>query len=492
MRLDVSQQLRLAQQMKLSPRIIQAMEILQLPMLALQERIDAEMMSNPVLEMLAPETDEPAPADDTEAADRGETDLVIEDSTNAQGDDFERLAEFTHEYGMEFINSEAPSRPKPPAGERDRKLDAMANAPAPTQSLGEYLHDQWRFVEVDDDIAAAGRLIIDEIDADGYCRTPLDQIADLADQPADMPCFHKALRLVQRLEPTGVGARDLKECLLIQLAALADAGGEVSVELALVQRHLHDIEMNRLPQIQRRSGYTIEQIKDAITNLSHLNPRPGSLISSRVVPIIMPDVIVDIDEDGNLYVAMPDGNAPRLGISDDYRRIARDRKTEREAKQFLRNNIRSAQWLVGAIAQRRNTVRRVAEEVFDVQRDFLEHGDRALKPLPMATVADRVGVHVATVSRAVSGKYAQTPRGIFPLRMFFSGGTTSADGQDMAWDAVKAKLQDIVDDEDKSKPLNDDQLAGALSEAGLTIARRTVAKYRGLLDIPPARRRREF
>ena len=369
---------------------------------------------------------------------------------------------------------------------------SMANAPAPTQSLGEYLHDQWRFVEVDDDIAAAGRHIIDEIDADGYCRTPLDQIAALAEKPVDMPCFHKALRLVQRLEPTGVGARDLKECLLIQLAALADAGRNVSVELALVQRHLHDIEMNRLPQIQRRSGYTLEQIKDAIGNLSHLNPRPGSLIASRVVPIIMPDVIVDVDEDGNLYVAMPDGNAPRLGISDDYRRIARDRKTGREAKQFLRNNIRSAQWLVGAIAQRRNTVRRVAEEVFNVQRDFLEHGDRALKPLPMATVADRVGVHVATVSRAVSGKYAQTPRGIFPLRMFFSGGTTRADGQDMAWDAVKAKLQDIVDGEDKSKPLNDDQLAGALSEAGLTIARRTVAKYRGLLDIPPARRRREF
>ncbi len=478
--------------MKLSPRIIQAMEILQLPMLALQERIDAEMMSNPVLETQAPETDEPTASDDTEAVDRGETDLVIEDSPSAQGDDFERLSEFTDEYGMEFINSEAPVRPKAPTGERDRKLDAMANAPAPTQSLCDYLHDQWRFIEVDDDLATAGQLIIDEIDADGYCRTPLEQIAALADRPIDMPSFHKALRLVQKLDPIGVGARDLKECLLIQLAAEADAGREVSVELTLVQRHLHDIEMNRLPQIERRSGFTIDQIKRAIENLSHLNPRPGSLIGSPTVPIIMPDVIVDVDEDGNLYVAMPDGNAPRLGISEDYRRIARDRKTDREAKQFLRNNIRSAQWLVGAIAQRRNTVRRVAEEVFDIQRDFLEHGEKALKPLPMATVANRVGVHVATVSRAVSGKYAQTPRGIYPLRMFFSGGTTSADGKDMAWDAVKAKLQEIVDNEDKSKPLNDDHLAAALSESGLKIARRTVAKYRGLLDIPPARRRREF
>jgi len=492
MRLDITQQLKLAQQMKLSPRIIQAMEILQLPMLALQERIDAEMMSNPVLEVLAPEDDEPPPSDDTEAADRGETDLVIEDSPNRQGDDFERLSEFTQEYGMEFVNSEAPSRPKAPTGERDRKLDAMANTPAPNQSLNEYLNDQWRFVEVDEDIARAGRLIIDEIADDGYCRTPIDEIAATADPPIEMPRFNKALRLVQQLDPTGVGARDLKECLAIQLAAEADAGHDVSVELALVQRHLHDIEMNRLPQIEKRSDYTIEQIKKAIENLSHLNPRPGSLISSRTVPIITPDVIVDIDDSGNLLVTMADGNAPRLGISEDYRRISRDKKTDREAKQFLRNNIRSAQWLVSAIQQRRHTVLRVSEEVFDVQREFLERGEEALRPLPMATVANRVGVHVATVSRAVAGKYVQTPRGIYALRMFFSGGTTSADGKDMAWDAVKAKLKDIVDKEDKSKPLNDDQLAAALSRDGLTIARRTVAKYRGLLDIPPARRRREF
>ena len=478
--------------MKLSPRIIQAMEILQLPMIALQERIDAEMMSNPVLEMQQAETDEPAPSDDTEVPDRGEKDLVIADGAGQQADDFERLSAFTDEYGMEFINSEVPQHRKAPTGERDRKLDAMANAPAPAQSLNEYLHDQWRFVEVDRPIAEAGRLIIDEIDDDGYCRTPLEEIAAAAESTIDMPQFHKALRLVQRLDPTGVGARNLKECMAIQLAAQADSGHDVSVELTLVQRHLHDIEMNRLPQIERRSGYTIDQINRAIENLSHLNPRPGSLISSRTVPIIMPDVIVDVDEEGNVFVMMADGNAPRLGISEDYRQIARNKRTDREARQFLRNNIRSAQWLVGAIQQRRHTIRRVAEEVFQVQGEFLERGNEALKPLPMAVVAERVGVHVATVSRAVAGKYAQTPRGIFPLRMFFSGGTTSADGQDMAWDAVKAKLKEIVDAEDKAKPLNDDQLAAALAEGGLTIARRTVAKYRGLMDIPPARRRREF
>jgi len=189
---------------------------------------------------------------------------------------------------------------------------------------------------------------------------------------------------------------------------------------------------------------------------------------------------------------MADGNNPRLGISSSYRRLGKNRGVERDARQFIQKNIRSAQWLIGAILQRRDTVRRVVEEVFAVQRDFLEQGEEALKPLPMADVAAKVGVHVATVSRAVSGKYIQTPRGIFPLRMFFSGGTTTAGGEEVSWDAVKVKLKEIVDHEDKSKPLNDDELAEALKGSGVVIARRTVAKYRGLLDIPPARKRRQY
>jgi RNA polymerase sigma-54 factor len=161
-------------------------------------------------------------------------------------------------------------------------------------------------------------------------------------------------------------------------------------------------------------------------------------------------------------------------------------------RRFLQKNIRSAQWLVEAIAQRKQTIQRVAAEVFIVQRGFLENGKEHLKPLPMADIAGKVGVHVATVSRAVSGKYVQTPRGIYPLRMFFSGGTKSAGGEDVAWDVVRTKLQEVVDNEDKSKPMNDDKLAEALTEKGFTIARRTVAKYRRILEIPPARKRKQF
>ncbi len=201
---------------------------------------------------------------------------------------------------------------------------------------------------------------------------------------------------------------------------------------------------------------------------------------------------VDLTDDGDLVIAMPDSNTPRLYVSRSYRKMSRDKRTDKSARDFIRRNIRSAEWLISAVAQRRETVRRVVGEVFQVQRDFLESGSEALKPLPMADIANKVGVHVATVSRAVAGKYVQTPVGIYPLRMFFSGGTTTSEGEDVAWDAVKAKLREIIDAEDKSKPLNDTKLAAELKKHGITIARRTVAKYRDLMDIPPARQRREY
>jgi len=479
--------------MKLAPRIIQAMEILQLPMMALQERIDAEMESNPVLELRSPETEEQAPAEEREdVQERGEHQMVVdEDSDNSE--DFNRLAEFEAEYGPESVLGEAvPYFRVRDDGGGDRKLEAMANAPAPSESLNEYLLGQWAFVEADEPVKNAGLLIINYIDDDGYLRMPLEELAVLAPGSVTPETLREALRLVQTLEPIGVGARDLKECLGLQLAADAAAGKDVSLEMELVERFLRDIEMNHLPQIAKRTGRTLEQIKTGIENLSRLDPRPGSLIGQRTAPVIRPDVVVEVEQDGGVIVTMSDGNTPRLRISRGYRRLIRDRKTDKQAKQFIQNSIRSAQWLIGAIRQRRETIRRVAEEVFKVQRDFLESGRESLKPLPMADVADKLGVHVATISRAVAGKHVQTPRGIYPLRMFFSGGTTTADGRDVAWDAVRVKLKELIDAEDKSAPLDDGRLAAELKAHGIDIARRTVAKYRNLLNIPPGRKRRQY
>jgi RNA polymerase sigma-54 factor len=495
MRLDTSQQLRLEQHMKLAPRIIQAMEILQLPMMALQERIDAEMQSNPVLEMREFDPDEPpTPSGEEESPDRdrGEQTMVVNDQ-GGDSADFQRLAEFEEEYAPWLSRSDTPPPRRPrDTGERDRKMDAMANAPAAEESLNDHLHKQWAFVEADAKVKTAGTLIINYIDDDGYLHTPLEELPALSKQPVEVPALREALVLVQTLDPPGIGARDLQECLLLQLRAEAAAGRDVTLEIELVQSFLRDIEMNRLPHVAKRTGRTLEQVKAAINNIAHLNPRPGTLVGQRPSPIIMPDAAVELDDAGNVTVRMTSDNLPPMHVSRMYRRMARDRSTDKPARHFIQRNIRAAQWLIGAIQQRQETVRRVVEEVFKVQRAFLDEGPEALRPLPMTDVAGKVGVHVATVSRAVSGKYVQTPRGIYPIRMFFSGGTTTSEGEDVSWDAVRVKLREIVDAEDKSDPLNDDDLTAEMAKNGITIARRTIAKYRALLDIPSARKRRQY
>jgi RNA polymerase sigma-54 factor len=500
----------MGQEMRMSPRLIQAMEILQLPALALLERIDAELVSNPVLEVQETASDEPAEPAESYADDRGERQMVVDERGN-NAEDFSRLDEMTNEYGSEWID-ESPPAPSASSydGEPDRKLEAMANTAAPDETLNEYLHEQWRFVEAEPPVKAAGSLLIDYIDADGYLRTPISQVmletmaeADDLDEPAgdgaaqpqarlDEQAFRQAMTLLQTLDPAGVGAADLGQCLLLQLDRENASSPDVETARRLARDFLRDIEMNRLPQIARKLHLSIDQVKAGIDVLSHLNPKPGLLIGQSTAPAVTPDVIVEIDDDGHIVVQMADEYIPGLTINEQYQRQARSKNADAATKQFLRRNIRSAEWLIEAIQQRRNTIRRVSEEVFKVQREFLDQGPEALKPLPMADIAAKVDVHVATVSRAVADKYVQTPRGIVPLRMFFSGGTKTAAGDDMSWDAVKVKLQEIVDNEDKAKPLSDDALAEELNKAGIDIARRTVAKYRGLLDIPPARKRKEY
>lgn len=475
--------------MKLAPRMIQAMEILQLPLMALQERIETELSSNPVLELREGADAQPESQVDEAPGVADERPLVVRED-GSQAEDFQRLEAFDREYEPQIWEGESYRPPRPAAGERDAKLDAMANAPAPAESLYEHLRDQWAFVEADEPVRQAGELILQHLDDDGYLREPLEGLPAQTNRLITPEDLRAALALVQGLEPIGVGARDLRECLLIQLAAKEAAGEDVSLQRELVRSFLRDIQANRLPLIARKLKRPLEEVRDAIEALSHLNPRPGLLIGQRAAPIVVPDIMVELDEDGEPVVLMTDSDLPALQINRGYRRMLRDRGVDRQAKEFLQRNIRSAQWLIEAIQQRRHTVRRVAEEVFAVQKDFFERGPAALKPLPMTDVAERVGVHVATVSRAVAGKYVQTPRGIFPLRMFFSGGTTTDSGTEVAWDAVKAKLQEIVNAEDKAHPLNDDELVDALKAAGIEIARRTVAKYRGLLNIPPARQRR--
>jgi RNA polymerase sigma-54 factor len=385
--------------------------------------------------------------------------------------------------------------------EHDRKLEAIKNTAALPQSLHEHLTRQWQLVEAEDGVKKAGSIIIDYIDEKGYLTVRLEQLYNKDRADFTLDDLKQALQLVQKLEPPGIGARDLKECLLIQLVrrsesedGMAQSSEDMSFEQRLVSEHMDELLENRLPDIARKMNCSVEEINRAIERMSKLDTSPGLQIGSvRNHPITVDVIVQSLDDSTDYSVRLADSNLPALRVSSYYAKMAKDTAVNEKTKKFLQNNIRSAQWVIDAIEQRKNTLLKVARSVVGFQRQFFEKGQLYLKPLPMSKVADDVGVHLATVSRAVAGKYIQCSWGILPLRKFFSGGTEDTEGQEHSWEAIRAKLQQIIDAEDKNKPLSDDQILKKLAEAGIeNLARRTVAKYRKLLNIPAARFRKKY
>ncbi len=509
MRLDTGQHMRMDQRMKLDPRMIQSMEILQMPMPALEERIEQELASNPTLELAQGGEDpsdlraerEQARRDDRE----GERPLVVENDQDGKhsADDFERLSNLSEQYGeawdantSEGSSAFARQRVASTAGDRDAKQDAMANTQARTASLYDQLIAQWHLTDAPEDMLTLGDVLIGQIDADGYLRASDDELLQEAPEDTTPEALARAIDLLQhRLEPPGLAARDLRDCLLLQIDAKQDEEPtlDLSVQRELVSSHLKDIEQNRYPKIAKALSMEIDAIKQAVLHLRQFHPHPGRLLASDEVRSITPDAVIEYDDENDVYTAkLTNGMLPPLTISREYQDLAKDKNEDKKTRDFVMKNLSSAKWLIEAIQQRNNTLLRVIGVVVQAQRDYFDQGAQALRPLPMTQVADQLGVHVATVSRAVSEKYLQTPRGILPLRMFFSGGTESEDGEQVAWGAIQAKLQQIVDEEDKTKPMTDDQLVDALKQQGIEIARRTVAKYRKVQNIPPARQRREY
>jgi RNA polymerase sigma-54 factor len=274
----------------------------------------------------------------------------------------------------------------------------------------------------------------------------------------------KALKLVQELEPTGIGARDLKECLLIQIA---QSGEDMGFESRLIRNHMTDLLENRLPDIAKKMKCSIEQINLAIERMSKLDTSPGLQIGQERNHPIKADVIVEESEKEGFIVMLAESDIPALSINRYYAKMSKSSEINEKTKKFLQNNIRSAQWIIDAIEQRKNTLLRVARAVVKYQQEFFEKGQLYLKPLPMSKIADEVGVHIATVSRAVAGKYVQCSWGILPLRKFFSGGTEDVNGQAHSWEAIRVKLQQIIDTEDKTNPFNDDQIKQELAKMGI-------------------------
>jgi RNA polymerase sigma-54 factor len=492
----------------LTPRMIQSMEILQLPLMALEERIEQELVSNPVLEMKDGAGDDATavaeiPADANgeakEEFSESEQALVVKEDSNGSEDfdRLEKLAEYLENEEFYTNNSLNYRQASSYDGERDKKLDALNNTADLNVNLTDYLLDQWNFVDALPSVIEAGKVIINYIDEQGYLRTDLEAIKAESKKPLVLEDLQAALRLVQSLEPAGVGARDVRECLLLQIDSLEEdpdnEDHDFELERKLVSDHLKDLEMNRYPQISKKLGRPIEDLKEAVRRLSRLHPHPGKQIGATDAPPITPDAFIYYDEDTDRYeIRMANDPAESLYIGGRWRKMLKDKTLDKKTKEFLSNNVRNARWLLESIEQRKSTIQRVIRAVVDAQREFFDKGPESLKPLPMISVADQLGIHVATVSRAVSEKWIQTPKGVFPLRRFFSGGTTNAEGEDMSWDAVKEKLKAIIENEDEHNPLNDDEIVDKLKEQGIDLARRTVAKYRKLLNIPTARQRKEF
>ncbi len=490
MRLSFGLEQKLVQKQVMSPRMIQSMEVLQLPIQALEEHIEQALAENPILEKEERDRtlpDETVERENPDAPTDSERELVVDDKKD-NADDFERLLELDQQIPDYFDE-----RPRPSANRMqelsDRRHDAIANLADHIDTLQNHLEEQLIELDLTPEVRDMAERIITSLDSNGYLPVSLPDLLSPLGNDEQLVLAEEALHIVQSLEPAGVGARNLRECLLLQLDPNMPFYSELKT---LISDHLDDLKENRLPAIQRKTSYSIEHIQETWDHLRRLNPKPGAAFSETYVPTVIPDVFLDRDDNGEYKVRLEEGRLPQLRISNYYRKRLMNGDASPEEKEYIKRKINAAQWLIESIQQRRGTLKRVAQAIVDHQTKFLDEGPEAIEPLKMQQIADKVGVHVTTVSRAVDDKYIQTHRGVLPLRRFFVGGTTNTGGEEVAWDAIRIKLQEVVDNEDKQHPHSDDELVRQLASHGLTVARRTVTKYRQKMGIPSSRQRRDW
>ncbi len=472
MRLGLSQSTRMEQRLVQSPQMIQAMQILQLPTLDLQERIAQELIENPFLEL------EESVEDDGER------------SEDRDADPFESMIETLERYERDFGDgrSRVPSRE-----DVDKKLEAMNNTPATYHSLGDAVVEVILLSDLEGRDREIAEYIAWSLDERGYLVDTLEEIvAGCPVEGVTLQEVEEVLYELRRLTHPALGAHDLQECLLLQIDAGALAEVETPLVRLLIADHIEDIVANRLPRIARKTGHTLEEVKHAIESIRALDPVPGREYGSTLADTIHPDVVVE-EVDGQFEVRLTREGVPELTISATYRKILKQTEKGDAVRKWIKQRLESARWFLEALEQRQSTLGRISKVIFARQDEFLKRGIKGLKPLRMQEVADETGVHISTVSRAVAGKYAQTPHGILALRSFFSGGTEKDSGGMESQAAIKQRIKELVEAEDAKHPLSDDRLAKLLKEKdGISIARRTITKYRKALSIPSSSQRREF
>jgi len=455
-----------------SPQMIQAMQILQLSSLDLQERIAEELIENPFLEVEEAESDAESREDGRDA------------------DAFENMIETLERYERDFGDGRA----RIPARDGvDKKFEAMQNTPASYHSLGDAVMEVIALSELDGRRREVAEYIACSLDDRGYLIDSTEEVAascPVADVTAEE--VDDVLEELRRATHPALGSHDLQECLLLQVDAGALADFETPLVRTLITNHIEDIVSNRLPRIARATGHTLEEVKHAIESIRALDPVPGREYGQNQAETIHPDVVVE-EIDGVFEVRLTREGVPPLTISATYRRILKETKRGDAVRKWIKQRLESARWFIEALEQRESTLLRISKEIFTRQEEFLRRGIKGLRPLRMMEVADATHVHISTVSRAVAGKYVQTPHGILALRSFFSGGTEKASGGMASQASIKLRIKELVQREDATAPLSDDRLADLLKEKdGITIARRTITKYRKAMAIPSSSQRRQF
>ncbi|MBI4556175.1 MAG: RNA polymerase factor sigma-54 [Candidatus Hydrogenedentes bacterium] len=459
------------QRLMLTQKMQQAIQILQLSGMELEQYVQQELETNPILEQVQKEVPPESEAESQPA----ETAEVFDDVS------FD-LDDYASRWGDRPSVAQDQSR-NPDA---DGRREYYENSITKEESFTSRLLTQLRLAAPDEITYRIGERIVGDIDEKGYFTGSLADIAHELNRLLED--VERVLRLIQRFEPTGVGARDVIECLLLQIDVEYPEEDQLR---DLVEHHLAELEHHQIPKIAKAMNITPERVEQLREMMTKLNPWPGLEYSSDPAQYVTPDVIVE-KEDGVYRVYLSDDTVPDLRISEQYRRLLRSGRMGRDEKRYIRDKVESAKWLIRNIAQRQQTILRIASAIVAVQEEFLDKGVEAIKPLTLQEIADKVGVHEATVSRTTRGKYMQTPQGLFEMKFFFSPGLRRDTGESQSSKSVQSTIKRIIDEEDKSRPLSDQKIADMLKLQGLNIARRTVTKYREALNILPTSFRRVY
>jgi RNA polymerase sigma-54 factor len=488
---------RITQRMeqRLSPQMVLAMKILQLPALELQQMIKEELETNPTLELnednlisLKDKTDEPASSNKEDSPKEiGEADTV------------------------KVLDHDRESSPRTNSSSRsdsiDKKWETMQNVADKPESIQDYLYQQFTMLEADEADLEIAKNIIYNIDENGYLKTSAEEIAQISQTTPEK--VSELIYIIQQFDPPGIGARNIQECLLLQLT---EDTPHLDIEKRIINDYLTDIQNNQLPKVAAALSISMDELKDIVHDISQLNPNPGAGFGKETAPEVVPDIIVT-DIDGAYDIKLNKMYVPNLRINLYYQKLLSDPLTPQETKEYIKKKIESANQIIRSIRLRQTTLLRIAEEIIKAQDDFFKQGLSHLRPLKMQDIADKVGVHITTVSRAITSrsfnkedskrtgensralstaKYIQTPAGIFSMKFFFSRATDPSADELKSNKVVFMAIKELIDNENKQNPLNDEEIISILKQKNVTMARRTVAKYRQILNIPPARIRKQF